>query len=158
LQEGSHAPPEPPTKGKGSKLSASAVQIEPVDAGDVLIPTEFRAAIYEYLVMRVGQSGTFKQVFRSGDRAAAGVHDLVTLHTTVEKFKQGSQMQREITTVLGSTNVGVEAWVTDRDGHVLLVDRAHGKVRFFGENLGATNDLAKRITKRLKQEAAPQTN
>ena len=136
LQEGKPAAPEAP-KAKGSKLSASAIQIEPVDAGDVWIPTEFRAAIYEYLVMRVRESGNFRQVFRSGDRAAAGVRDLATLHTTVEKFKQGSQMKREITTVLGSTSVGVDAWVTDRDGRVLLADRVQGKVRFFGENLGA---------------------
>jgi hypothetical protein len=143
-------PSAPKSKVNNSKLSASAIQIEPVNAGDISIPIEFRAAIYEYLVMRVRQSGTFKQVFRSGDRAAAGVRDLVTLHTTVEKFRQGSQMQREITTVLGSTNIGVEVWVTDRDGRVLLSDRAQGKVRFFGENLGATNDLAKHIAKLLK--------
>ena len=151
LPEGKPAAPEA-LKANGSKLSASAIQIEPVDAGNVWIPTEFRAAIYEYLVLRVRESGKFQQVFRSGDRAAAGVRDLITLHTTVEKFKQGSQMQREITTVLGSTNVGVDAWVTDRDGRVVLADRVQGKVRFFGENLGATNDLAKRIAKRLKQE------
>ena len=41
--------------------------------------------------------------------------------------------------------------MTDRDGRVVLADRVQGKVRFFGENLGATNDLAKRIAKRLKQ-------
>jgi hypothetical protein len=151
LQKGNHAAPES-AEANGSKLSASAVQIEPLDAGDVSIPTEFRAAIYEYLVMRVRQSGTFKQVFRSGDLAASGVNDLVTLHTTVKKFKEGSQMRREITTVLGATNVGVEAWVTDRDGRVLRADLVQGKVRFFGENLGVTNDLAKRIAKRLKQE------
>jgi hypothetical protein len=151
LQEGKPAAPEAP-KANGSKLSASAIQIEPVDAGNVGIPTEFRAAIYEYLVKRVRESGKFQQVFRSGDRAAAGVRDLVTLHTTVEKFKQGSQIQREITTVLGSTSVGVDAWVTDGDRRVLLTDRVQGKVRFFGENLGATNDLAKHIAKRLKQE------
>jgi hypothetical protein len=63
-----------------------------------------------------------------------------------------SQMRREITTVLGATNVGVEAWVTDRDGRVLRADLVQGKVRFFGENLGVTNDLAKRIAKRLKQQ------
>jgi hypothetical protein len=135
-----------------SRLSASAIQIEPVGAGDVWIPAEFRAAIYEFLVTRVRESGKFKQVFRSGDRAAAGVQDLVTLHTTVEKFKQGSQMQREITTVLGATKVGVDASVTDRGGHVLLARRIQGKVLFFGENLGVTNDLAKHIVKRLKQE------
>ena len=42
-----------PTNAKGSKLSASAIQVEPVDAGNIGIPTGFRAAIYEYLVMRV---------------------------------------------------------------------------------------------------------
>ena len=151
LQEGKPAAPEVP-KAQGSKLSASAIQIEPVEARDVWIPTEFRAAIYEYLVMRMRESGNFQHVFRSGDRAAAGVPDLVTLHTIVNKFKQGSQMQREITTVLGSTSLGVDAWVTDRDGRVLLADLVRGKVRFFGENLGVTNDLAKHITKRLKQE------
>ena len=65
----------------GQKLSASAIQIEPVDAGDVKISEDFRALVYEFLMLRVGESGAFKQVFRSGDRAAVGVPDLVTLHT-----------------------------------------------------------------------------
>ena len=151
LEDGEPAAPEL-SKPNGSRLSASAIQIEPVEAADVRIPTEFRAAIYEYLVMRVRQSGKFRQVFRSGDRAAEGVRDLVTLHTTVEKFKQGSQMEREITTVLGSTKVVVNAWVTDSDERVLVAHRVQGKVRFFGENLGATNDLAKHIVKRLRQQ------
>ena len=139
-------------KMSGPKFSASAIQIEPVGAGDVRIPAEFRAAVYEFLIIRVRESGKFHQVFRSGDRAAAGVPDLVTLHTTVEKFKQGSQMERELTTVLGATKLDVGASVTDREGHILLDGAVHGKVRFFGENLGVTNDLAKHIAKRLKQE------
>jgi hypothetical protein len=151
LQDGKSTPPET-SKSTRSKLPTSAIQIEPVDAGNVSIPVEFRAAIYEYLVMRVRASGKFQQVFRSGDRAADGVRDLVTLHATVEKFKQGSQMEREITTVLGSTKLGVDAWVTDRDGRVLVTDHVQGKVRFFGENLGATNDVARHIAKRLRQE------
>ena len=102
--------------------------------------------------IRVRESGKFQQVLRSGDHAAGGMRDLVTLHTRVKTFKQGSQMEREIITVLGSTKVGVDASVTDRDGHALLADRIQGKARFFGENLGATNHLAKRIAKRLKQE------
>jgi len=71
LPEGKPAAPEA-LKANGSKLSTSAIQIEPVDAGNVWIPTEFRAAIYEYLVLRVRESGKFQQVFRSGDRATAG--------------------------------------------------------------------------------------
>ena len=59
-------------------------------------------------------------------------------------------MQREITTVLETTSVGVDAWVIVCDGRVLLADRVHGKVRFSAKTRGATNDLAKHIAKRLK--------
>jgi hypothetical protein len=139
-------------KAEVRKLSASAIQIEPVEAGDVRIPAEFRSAIYEFLVERVRETGTFQQVFRSGDRAADNIPGLVTLHTTVENFKEGSQMKREVTAVLGATTVEVSASVTAGDGRTLLDSRIHGKVRFFGENLGVTNDLAKRIAKVLSKK------
>jgi hypothetical protein len=135
------------TAGKPQKLAASAIQIAPVEAGDVQIPAEFRFAIYERLVERMRASGTFKKVYRSGDREAAGIPDLVTLHTTIDKFKEGSQMKRELTTVFGATSVDVSATVTARDGHTLMDHKITGRVRFFGENLGVTNDLAKRTSK-----------
>ena len=138
-------------KAKLPKLTASAIQIEPIEAGDVTIPAEFRFAIYERLIERVRKDGTFQKVFRSGDREAANVADLVTLRTTVGKFKEGSQMQRELTTVTGGTSVDVTTTVAARDGRVLLKNDLSGKVRFFGENLGATNDLAKRIANLLHE-------
>jgi hypothetical protein len=129
------------------KLSASAIQIAMVEAGDIQIPAEFRFAVYEGLVERVRASGAFQKVYRTGDHAADGITDLVTLHTKVEGFKEGSQTKRELTTVFGATQVDVAASVTARDGHVLMDQKITGRVRFFGENLGVTNDLAKRITK-----------
>jgi hypothetical protein len=138
-------------KGKLPKLAASAIQIEPIEAGDITIPAEFRFAIYERLIERVRKDGTFQKVFRSGDHDAANVADLVTLRTTVGKFKEGSQMQRELTTVTGGTTVDVTTTVTARDGRVLLQNDLSGKVRFFGENLGVTNDLAKRVAKLLRE-------
>jgi len=138
------APAQTPAK---KKLSASAVQIAMVEAGDVEIPQEFRFAIYERLVERVGASGAFQKVYRMGDHAADGIPDLVTLHTKVEAFKEGSQTKRELTTVMGATKVDVTSSVTARDGRVLMDQKITGRVRFFGENLGVTNDLAKRITK-----------
>jgi hypothetical protein len=132
------------------KLHASAIQIELVEVGDVSIPAEFRYAIYERLIEQVRDSRKFEKVFRSGDKAAAGVPDLVTLHTSVEAFTEGSQMKRELAPVaMGSTKVDVTTQVTDKDGKKLLDQKVAGKVRIFGENLGATNDLAKRITKLL---------
>jgi hypothetical protein len=132
------------------KLHASAIQIELVEVGDVSIPAEFRYAIYERLIEQVRASGTFKTVYRSGDKAASSVPDLVTLHTSVEAFQEGSQMKRELApVVVGSTKVDVTSQVTDKDGKKLVDQKMTGKVRIFGENLGATNDLAKRITKLL---------
>jgi hypothetical protein len=133
------------------KLSASAIQIATVEAGDVAIPAEFRYAVYERLVERVRAAGVFQHVYRMGDRAAAGVPDLVTLHTKVEAFKQGSQTARELVTVVGATKVDITASVTARDGHPLVNGMITGRVRYFGENLGVTNDVAKRITKLLQQ-------
>jgi hypothetical protein len=131
------------------KLSASAIQIAMVETGDIQIPEEFRYSMYEHLIELVRQSGTFQKVFRGGDHEADGIPDLVTLHTKVEKFTQGSQTKRELTTVMGATKVDVSATVTTRDARTVLDQKVTGKVRFFGENLGATNDLAKRITKLL---------
>lgn len=130
-----------------SKLSASAIQIAMVETGDVKIPAEFKFAVYESLVERMRASGTFQKVYRSGDHAADGIPDLVTLHARVDAFKEGSQTKRELTTVLGATTVDVQTSVTSRDGRTLLDKKVTGKVRFFGENLGVTNDIAKRITK-----------
>jgi hypothetical protein len=133
------------------KLHASAIQIELTDVGDISIPAEFRYAIYERLIEQVRDSRLFGKVYRSGDKAAAGVPDLVTLHTSLEAFDEGSQMKRELAPVaMGSTKVDVTAQVTSKDGKTLLNQKVAGKVRIFGENLGATNDLAKRITKLLQ--------
>jgi hypothetical protein len=129
------------------KLSASAIQIAMVEAGGVQIPAEFRFAVYERLVDRVRASGAFQKVYRAGDRAADGVTDLVTLHTTVDLFKEGSQTKRELTSVAGATQVEVTATVTARGGQTLMAQKLIGRVRYFGENLGVTNDVAKRITK-----------
>jgi len=130
-----------------AKLSASAIRIDMVEAGDVPIPAEFRYAIYERLVERVRASGAFQKVYRMGDHSADAVPDLVTLHTKVEAFKQGSQTERELVTVAGATKVDITATILAHDGHTLMDQKITGRVRFFGENLGVTNDLAKRITK-----------
>ena len=136
---------------KPKKLTAGAIQIEPIEAGDIVIPAEFRYAIYERLIERVKTDGEFKQVLRSGDRSAEGIPDLVVLHTKISRFKQGSQTQRELTTVTGGTRVDLTATVERKSGGVLLNNDITGRVRFFGENLGVTNDLAKRIAKVLKE-------
>jgi len=136
-------------RAKGEKLKASAILIAPVEAGDVQIPGEFRSAIYERLVERVRLGGGFQKVYRTGDRAAENVPDLVILHTTVESFKEGSQLKREIIKVAGATTVDVSMSVVSRDGRALVNDKVTGKVRFFGENLGVTNDIAKKVDKVL---------
>jgi len=53
--------------------------------------------------------------------------------------------------VVGATKLDVGVTVTARDAKTLLDQKVSGKVRFFGENLGATNDLAKRISKVLRE-------
>jgi len=143
--------PASTTPGKPKAPPASAILIEPVNSGDVNIPAEFRLAIYEDLVEKIQSSGIYARVFRSGDRRADNISGLVTLNTEVEKFTQGNQAEREMVTVLGATKVKVSAKLYTRDGDILVNKEVEGKVRFFGENLGVTSDVAKQITKLLRK-------
>jgi hypothetical protein len=127
------------------KISASAIQIQPMESGDVPIPPEFRAAIYENLITQIQKTGKFQHVYRSGDTAAASASDLVTLRTTAESFKKGSQKKREVTTVAGATSITLKVQVTNHSGQTLVDRDVVGKVRFFGENLGATYDFSKKV-------------
>jgi hypothetical protein len=136
---------------KPAKLSASSIRIEPVETDDILIPAEFRYAIYEHVVERVRQAGTFQRVIRSGDHSGDSIPDLVTLHMKVAGFKEGNRTVRELTTVLGSTTIDIDTTVVGHDGRTMLEKSITGKVRFRGDNIGATNDLAKHITKLLRE-------
>lgn len=137
------------TGAKRTKLAATPIQIERVEVGDIALPAEFRLAIYEYLVENVTKSGTFPKVYRSGDREAEGVANLVTARTQVEKYQAGSETKRELTTVGGFTKVDVAETVSSKDGQVMVQKKLEGRVRFYGDNLHVTNDLAARIAKLL---------
>jgi hypothetical protein len=127
------------------KFSASCIQIQPMDSGDVPMPPEFRAAIYENLIEQIRKTGKFQHVYRSGDKDAASEPDLVTLRTTAQSFKQGSQKKREVTTVAGSSSITLKVQITDHAGQTLVDRDVQGKVRFFGENLRVTYDFSKKV-------------
>jgi hypothetical protein len=133
------------------KLAASAIQIEPVENGDVQMPPEFRVAVYEHLIAEVSKAGKFQHVYRSGDRAAGDVPDLVTLRMKVKSFKQGSERTRAVTTVAGATSLNLGVLITGHDGAVLVDRDVTGQVRFIGGNLRATYDFSKKVAEILKE-------
>jgi len=61
--------------------------------------------------------------------------------------KQGNQTERELTTVLGWTAVDVTATLIAKDGHTVVEKKVTGRVRFRGDNLKVTDDIAKKVTK-----------
>jgi len=116
-----------------------------MDPGDVPMPPEFRVAIYENLIAQIEKTGKFQHVYRSDDKDAASVPDLVTLRTTAQSFRKGSQKQREVTTVAGSSSITLKVHITDHTGQTLVDRDVQGKVRFFGENLNVTYDFSKKV-------------
>ena len=128
------------------KLKASAIQVERSDApDDLLIPEDTRVAVYENVILQLNKTKKFQHVYRSGDRTADSVPDLVILRVIPQAFKAGSQKQREVTTVTGATSIKVKVQFASRDGKILREKLVEGKVRFYGENLRATYDLAKKV-------------
>ncbi len=130
-----------------------AIQIEPVSAEEGKLPPDFAMAIYEKLIEEIGKTNKFQQVFRSGDRRATDVPNLLILTTKLEKFERGSQTKRAVTTVGGATRVSVHAQLATRDSQIKVDKTAQGTVRLFGENLKATQNLAKNIANLIDQSS-----
>ena len=133
-----------------------SVQVDKVDPVDVNIESAFQVAIYENLLEELAKTKRFKQVFRSGDRNASDVSDLLILKTTVQKYTAGSETRRAVTTVSGATKLNVRSQLCTRDGHVVLERVVDGNVRFLGSNLRATHNLARNVAKTIKESSLPE--
>lgn len=128
------------------KIKATAIQVDMIHSDEIKLPAEFQIALYEDLIRQLEKQG-FEHVYRDGDRNAANVADLVVLHSTVRGFKEGSERARRVTTVAGATSISIHCQFTRLDGTSLLEQDVNGKVRFFGGNLRATYDFAKKAAK-----------
>jgi len=132
-----------------------SLQIERVDPGATTLDPFFSYAIYENLLRDLNKSRQFKDVFRSGDRNANHVSQVLVLKTVVDKYSRGSETQRAVTTVTGATKLKVHIQLVTRNGHVLLERTLEGNVRFIGDNLGATSKVANNTAKALKRAELP---
>jgi hypothetical protein len=133
-----------------------SVQVDKIAPGDVNIGPAFRIAIYENLLEELTKTKQFKQVLRDGDRNANGLPDLLILNTTVQSFSEGSETRRAVTTISGATKLKVRSQLCTRKGHVILERELHGNVRFFGDNLRATHNVARNVTNAIKQSPLPE--
>jgi hypothetical protein len=147
---------ESSTVGKGGGAQPWSVLVERVDPGDVGLEPSFGAAIYENLLEELAKTERFKHVFRSGDRNANDVPSLLILKTTVQKYTPGSETRRAVTTVNGATKLNVRIQLVTREGHVVLENVVDGNVRFIGDNLRATHNLAHNVAVILKRSTLPE--
>jgi hypothetical protein len=115
-----------------------------IQSAEINVPAEFRIALYENLVKQLEKKGKFQHVYRDGDGRASSAVDLVVLHSSIQGFKGGSERARQVTTVAGATSIKVHCQLTTAEGQTVLERDLNGKVRFFGGNLRATYDFAKK--------------
>jgi hypothetical protein len=127
-----------------------AVQVLKIESTEIKLPPAFQMAIYEHALDEIKKTGIFQEIYRDGDRRAATAADRVTLRTDVRGFKKGSAMERQVITVAGKTSIKIHMEVVNQEGKVLLEKDLEGKVRFFGENMRATFDVAKAIARALR--------
>jgi len=128
-------------------VKASAIQVLMIQSDEIKLPAEFQISLYENLIEQLKKQGGFQHVYRDGDHAAEAATDLVVLHSTVRGFKKGSEMARNVTTVAGKTSIDIHCQFNDKDGKNILEKDLNGKVMFFGGNLRATLDFAKKAAK-----------
>jgi len=132
-----------------------SVQVEEVNSGDINLDPAFRVAIYENLLSELEKTNKFKSIYRSGDRLAGTVPDVLTLKINVRKFDAGSETKRAVTTVAGATKLKVQCQLETRDGHVVSDNLVEASVRFFGSNMRVTHNLAHNIAGTIKKSTLP---
>jgi hypothetical protein len=142
-------------KTEPAKIKASAIQVEMIQSDEIKLPEEFQVSLYENLIRQLEKQGGFQHVYRDGDRNAANAADLVVLYSTVRGFKAGSERARQVTTVKGATSVSIHCQFMTPAGKSLLEQDVNGKVRFFGGNLKATNDFAKKAAHVAQENFSP---
>lgn len=129
---------------KSARVKPIGIEVEMVQSDEIKLPAEFQVALYENLVQQLQKKSGFEHVYRDGDRSATEHKGIVVLHSTVKGFKQGSERARQVTTVAGATSITVHCRFVDANGDTVLERDIKGKVRFFGGNLKATYDFAKK--------------
>jgi len=138
-----------------AKIKASTIQVKMIGADEVTLPAEFQVSLYEQLINQLQKKGVFQHVYRDGDRTAATASDLIALQCTVAGFKKGSEKTRQVTTVAGATSITLLCQFRDQAGTSLLDRKIEGKVRFFGGNLKATYDFAKKAANVAEENFSP---
>jgi hypothetical protein len=136
------------------KMKAAAIRVAMIESNEIKLPAEFQVALYEDLIQQLQKKGAF-HIYRDGDRNSESAADLVTLRTTVLGFKQGSEELRQVTTVAGATSIKLHCAFSDKDGKTLLERDISGNVRFFGGNLRATLDFAKKTAQLARDNFSP---
>lgn len=138
-----------------TKINASAITVMMIQSDEIKLPAEFQVSLYENLIQELQKKGGLRHVYREGDRNAADAPNLIVLRSTVRGFKQGSERARQVTTVAGATSINVHCEFTDKNGQLLLARDINGRVRFFGGNLKATYDFAKKAASVTHEHVSP---
>jgi hypothetical protein len=137
------------------KMKAAAIQVIMPRSDEIKLPAEFQVALYEDLIRQLAKNGGVNKIYRDGDHAADNAADVVVLRSTVTGFKEGSEKLRQVTTVAGSTSINVHCEFSDKNGKLLLERNIKGNVKFFGENLRATYDFAKKAARIAHDNFSP---
>jgi hypothetical protein len=140
---------------KPAKIKASAIKVEMIHSDEIKLPAEFQVSLYEDLIQQLEKKGGFQHIYRQGDRNAEKVADLVILHSTVTGFKKGNEELRQVTTVAGATSIRMHCVFKDKEGKTVLESDVTGSVRFFGGNLRATYDFAKKTAQIAHDHFSP---
>jgi hypothetical protein len=142
-------------KATPAKIKAAAIKVSLIESNEIKLPAEFQVSLYEDLIAQLTKKGGIPKVYRDGDQNADNAADLVILRTTLRGFKEGSERLRQVTTVAGATSITVHCTFTDKDGKTLLEQDLKGNVRFFGANLRATYDFAKKTAQLTRANFSP---
>jgi hypothetical protein len=139
----------------GRVVSPNSIKVASIATLGEPVPAEYRVLLYEELLLRLQQEGTFAGIYRDGDNSTAAACPEYTLTLTLSAFNKGNAALRASTGpvgyFVGATTLRFHALVQGLNGETLLDKDFKVSKRGDSESLDVTDKIAKSLSKKLKK-------
>ena len=147
--------PQQPACNAGGVVHANAIRVASIETPGEPVPAEYRVLLYEQLLLRLREQGTFAAIYRDGDDTPGAACAEYSFTLTLTGFKKGNAALRASTGpvgfFVGATSLTFHDRVQDANGSDLIDDDFKVSERGDTESLNVADKVARSLTAKLKK-------
>lgn len=144
-------PAAPPASCNSASPQRNSVLVAAPDWDQAEVPAAYRTLVYEHLIDRLEKSKGAGKVYRGGEHLGESGCPQFTIHLSITKFKEGSQVTRAaigpLGMFVGTTQMAFDADFSDASGRLHQHQQIKATIRGESESLTVADKAAKSLAK-----------